>query len=27
VVRKVVAEVRRDCVGVLNGVNASQECF
>jgi pilus assembly protein CpaB len=27
VVLKVAAPVRRDCVGVLNGVNASQECF
>jgi pilus assembly protein CpaB len=26
-VHKVAAQVRRDCVGVLNGVNASQECF
>jgi pilus assembly protein CpaB len=26
-VHKVAAPVRRDCVGVLNGVNASQECF
>jgi pilus assembly protein CpaB len=26
-VQKVAAQVRRDCVGVLNGVNASQECF
>jgi pilus assembly protein CpaB len=26
-VRKVAAQVRRDCVGVLNGVRPSQECF
>jgi pilus assembly protein CpaB len=26
-VHKVAAQVRRQCVGVLNGVNASQECF
>ncbi|MFL6672109.1 MAG: Flp pilus assembly protein CpaB [Massilia sp.] len=27
VVHRVAAEVRRNCVGVLNGVHASQECF
>ena len=26
-VQQVAVQVKRDCVGVLNGVNASQECF